>query len=63
MTTLVFKALNTSLSARKPPGLILPMTCFNMLLVRRLGIINTMADSAFEDGRSQAKLRTLAFAN
>jgi hypothetical protein len=47
------------LLARKPLGLILPMTFLNMLLVRRLGILSTMANSALENGRSQASLRSL----
>ena len=54
MMTRVFGPLYTSSLARRPLGLILPMTYLNMLLVRRRGTSSTTANNAFEDGRSLA---------
>lgn len=56
----VFKPLNTSSLARKRRGLILPMTCLNMLLVRRLGILSTTANRPFVADRSGSTVEVLA---
>ena len=57
MMTRVFKPLYTSSLARRPLGLILPMTYLNMLLVRRRGTLSTTANSTpHADARASAVL-------